>query len=918
MTENANITNEITKITGFKNKHGVVIPFKREKIESAIKKASKDVSPGKKIEFTDKDISRVTDLILGRMNDPKDHFYIAPDEKGKRVANISNVIELVEIGLIGENFGQVAIEFMEYRKKKELIRNSIKVKERKKNAKDVTDISMLIVESLTTKETSSWDHNKIVEHIRKNTSLPVEVAVEVSKSVEHQIIRSGLRSVSTQLIREMVNNEISERGYKDELKDLSSYVIPKDFINNLLSSKSVENSNISNNNPEAVNLAISELVLKQWALDGVFSTEVKKAHESGVIYLHDLGYPTRVYCSSHSIEYIKKYGLVGLLNLSTESNPAKSASVLTGHLNTFLASMQSNYAGALGMAYINVFYAPLLENTTPKQLKQVAQEMIFNGSQNAFSRGNQTLFIDFNVHSGVPSYLRDVPAIGPGGKYMLRRKDGTKDMLVDEYRKDKVSKHNLMDLYIVEEGKKRLVLKELWDAKSGGIVYDSKIQEELHKLDERVVSYGDYEKIAREFAIALLDVWGEGDRKGRVFAFPKCDFHVSDETFTDKGQYEVFMKACELASKNGSTYFVFDRDAVTLSACCRLRTTINDNYLLKHPESLRFCGFQNVTVNIPQAAYRAAKRGEKNLSGIKKELDYAIDIAIKAHLEKKAVIKEMMSGPGHVLWQIGKPSCDGNPYVDLDSATYIIGLIGVNDAVNFLLEKEIHEGDDAMELSLKIVNHMFLRMKELSKKHGLKFSLEESPAESAARKLAKIDLTLFKDEAKSVVKGNDDSVYYTNSIHLAPDADISLVDRIRKQSKFHSLIESGAIVHAFIGEEKPSTELIAKLVKDTFIKTQCAQLTISPEFTYCYDCFNNMRGLKDKCDKCDSTNLVHETRIVGYFSKIENWNKSKRFGELIDRHGGYYSVDNQNSKKEKTIVASEKEVRCDEKSCVLS
>ena len=26
---------------------------------------------------------------------------------------------------------------------------------------------------------------------------------------------------------------------------------------------------------------------------------------------------------------------------------------------------------------------------------------------------------------------------------------------------------------------------------------------------------------------------------------------------------------------------------------------------MKHPESIRFCGFQNVTINLPQAAYRA-------------------------------------------------------------------------------------------------------------------------------------------------------------------------------------------------------------------------------------------------------------------------------------------------------------------------
>ena len=35
--------------------------------------------------------------------------------------------------------------------------------------------------------------------------------------------------------------------------------------------------------------------------------------------------------------------------------------------------------------------------------------------------------------------------------------------------------------------------------------------------------------------------------------------------------------------------------------------------------------------------------------------------------------------------------------------------------------------------------------------------------------------------------------------------------------------------------------------------------------------------------------LTHMTRIVGYYSKINNWNKSK-LGELEDRHAGEYCV----------------------------
>jgi len=92
-----------------------------------------------------------------------------------------------------------------------------------------------------------------------------------------------------------------------------------------------------------------------------FSEDVNLAHLNGAVHLHDLGYPTRVYCSSHSIEYLKKYGLNKILaNLESKSNSPNSAAVLNQHVQTFLASMQAHYAGALGFGFLNIFYAPLL------------------------------------------------------------------------------------------------------------------------------------------------------------------------------------------------------------------------------------------------------------------------------------------------------------------------------------------------------------------------------------------------------------------------------------------------------------------------------------------------------------------------------------------------------------------------------
>lgn len=775
---------------------GRLVHFKESKIADAIFKAAKAVG-GKDRSIAEELANAVTYFLQKKFND--------------KIPGIEDIQDVVEEILINNGHAKTAKAYILYREKRARIREALRVRKRIKKSKNTTDAA-LMVDQISKDDSFPWDKRMIAIALEKEAELSSEIAHEIASAVENRVFASGLNRISTSLIRELVDNELFERGYNAKLEKQTALGMPKYDIEQLIYSKNKENSNIASNNPEAINLAVAENTLKQYALQEVFSKDVADAHITGMVHIHDLGYPTRVYCSSHSLEYLKKYGL-SLENLDTSSAPAKHARTLTGHLNTFLASMQAYYAGALGVGYINIMYAPYLEGMSYEEMKQEAQHLIFSGSQSAFSRGGQTLFLDFNIHTGIPNYLKKIPAIGPGGK------------------------------------------------PTGKV-------------------YGDYALTSQRFTKAMLDVWREGDRYGHVFAFPKCDLHISGDTFSDPAQYELLEYACQIASENGVPYFVFDRDEITLSACCRLRTTIDDNYMINHPESMRFCGFQNVTVNLPQAAYRA---GKGDFDKLYKEIDKAIDIAIKAHLQKKKFISRLMSGPEMPLWEIGKKAADGRPYVNLEGATYIVGIIGLNECLQYMIGKELHEGDDVVKLGLRIISHMYFRVKEEGKKHNLKFSLEESPAESASRRLAKIDVRKHK-EAVDLIKGNieKDEFYYTNSVHLRPDAPTDMITRIDVQSKFHSMIESGAIIHAFVGEERPPASSIMKLVRKTFENTQAAQITISPEFTICNECNRIIPRLVDVCSFCDSSNFYGIRRLVSH-NKVNNWDRT-RLRELASRH----------------------------------
>ena len=794
------------RITQIRKRNGKVMPFDRAKIAEAIFKAAQAVG-GEDRFIAEELASAVTD-------------YLERHYEGE-TPGIEDIQDMVEKVLIETGHAKTAKAYILYRDRRAQARRAMTVRKAAlgSGAPRSTTDAALMVDTGAKDALVPWDKGRIADALEKEAHLDAATARKVASAVEEKVLASGLSRISTGLVRELADNELFERGLTGRLERQKVIGMPRFDLENLIYSKSMENSNITMNNPEAINLTIAEGVLKQFALSEIFSHDVANAHLTGRVHLHDLGYPTRVYCSSHSLEYLKKFGL-NLQNLDTKSAPAKHARTLTGHLNTFLASMQAYYAGALGVGYINVLYAPYVEGLSLGEMRQEAQHLIFSCSQSAFSRGGQTLFLDFNVHTGVPRYMRNIPAIGPGGKYTGR-------------------------------------------------------------------TYGDYERTAQQFCKVMLDVWRAGDKDGHLFAFPKCDFHINADSFTDPAQLELVEHACQIAAENGVPYFVFDRDEVTLSACCRLRTAISDNYMIEHPESMRFCGFQNVTINLPQAAYRA---GPGNWPGLLKEIGDAMDIAMKAHVEKRGFIQKMMSGPNMPLWQIGKAAADGRPYVDLDKATYIIGLIGLNECIQHIMGQELHETDEALKKGLMVVSFMHHRAKAYSNEHRLKVSLEESPAESATRRFAKIDCRNWP-QALNLVKGDleADEGYYTNSVHLRADAPVDLLTRIQKQAKFHGMIESGAIIHAFVGEERPPAESILALVRCTFEKTIAAQLTISPEFTICNDCRRWTPRLQDHCDYCESKDVYGITRIVGYFSRISNWNKSK-LGELKDRHKGDYSV----------------------------
>jgi ribonucleoside-triphosphate reductase len=289
---------------------------------------------------------------------------------------------------------------------------------------------------------------------------------------------------------------------------------------------------------------------------------------------------------------------------------------------------------------------------------------------------------------------------------------------------------------------------------------------------------------------------------------------------------------------------------------------------------------QNVTINLPRIAYEAAGDDTKLFSILTERMA----IAAHAHLEKKRFIESLLalgeSGPLALLVM----DRDGESYLRMRRVTYLIGMVGLNEMVQFHTGEELHETEDALKFGLKVIAHMNLVCSRFSRKHQMRFVLEQTPAESTAYRFAKLDMKHFP-QAQQVVKGalGIDEIYYTNSTLFNVSACIDPIDRVKREGLFHPLIEAGSLTHVWLGENRPSPESLANFVVKTFRMTQNDQVAFSPELTTCIECGRTSRGLNETCSYCDSTNVEQITRITGYFTRVSGWNAGKR-GELRDRH----------------------------------
>ena len=190
-----------------------------------------------------------------------------------------------------------------------------------------------------------------------------------------------------------------------------------DLVDNYLQRldwKISENSNMAYSLQGLNNYISSNITAKYW-LHQIYPPEIRRAHESGDLHIHDLNLLS-VYCVGWDLQDLLKQGFRGVEG-KVESAPPRHFRTALGQIVNFFYTLQGEAAGAQAFSNFDTLLAPFVyyDNLNFQGVKQCLQEFVFN--INIPTRvGFQTPFTNITMDLSPSPTLKNNPVIIGGSE----------------------------------------------------------------------------------------------------------------------------------------------------------------------------------------------------------------------------------------------------------------------------------------------------------------------------------------------------------------------------------------------------------------------------------------------------------------------------------------------------------------------
>ena len=230
---------------------------------------------------------------------------------------------------------------------------------------------------------------------------------EIQDSVEDTLILSKYKKTAkAYIIYRDQHQKMREIENKSQISLIDKYLEKLDW-------QVKENSNMAYS-LQGLNNYIASEVSKTYWLNKIYPKNIKEAHLSGDLHMHDLNLIS-VYCVGWDLVDLLTEGFTGVPG-KVSSKPAKHFRSALGQIVNFFYTLQGEAAGAQAFSNFDTLLAPFIRHDKLKyeEVKQALQEFVFN--VNVPTRvGFQTPFTNITMDLTVPNYYKDTPVI-IGGK----------------------------------------------------------------------------------------------------------------------------------------------------------------------------------------------------------------------------------------------------------------------------------------------------------------------------------------------------------------------------------------------------------------------------------------------------------------------------------------------------------------------
>lgn len=365
----------------------------------------------------------------------------------------------------------------------------------------------------------------------------------------------------------------------------------------------------------------------------------------------------------------------------------------------------------------------------------------------------------------------------------------------------------------------------------------------------------------------FLDFFDRGDvlSGGAPFRFPILTINAT-KTFDETGNAHIedtsFMKS--LCQREIYRYNIMVSEGSKFSMCCRVK---NDLELMKQGGKVNSFGGSEIslgshrvaTINFNRLAL-LSPRYEAYKSLVKETIHDTVKI-LYAH--RMFILDEI---------KLGLQPFMQNGYININGMFSTVGIIGIVEAKNTMKSLFSHLPEDTIADTLTMLNE---EVYVLAEKYGVPINIEQIPGESMAVKLSHIDKEIFGEKLVPYM------LYSNQFIPLWEDA--TVWERMDTDGKYCQLLTGGGIAHIGIGE-RVTPQQAYKLVEYA-CQSGCEHFALNSVYAKCSEGHTNF-GDHSVCPECGAEIVEKYTRVVGFFTPVSSWNKTRREWEFPQRSFG--------------------------------